>query len=208
MDKEQSKHSLEEYSSHLVFLPEKYLRKLILKYRRRHEGEEGLRFLDVGGGGGSARGTAAGFAYYILELDEGRTGKGIVHGDICNCPQVASSSYDIVYSRNVFEHLREPWLAAKECVRIVKKKGLLMHAAPFAWRYHPVPIDFYRYTHDGLKYLFERTGQVKTIFAGYDITIRRRDSRGKQKGKLDAPPVDELGGWRENWETIFVGTKI
>ncbi len=208
MNKEQKKYSTEEYSPHLVFLPDRYLRKLIWKYRDKHEGEEGLSFLDVGGGGGPARGAAAGFAYHVLEIDEGRTGKGVVHGDICHCPQIADGSYDVVYSRNVFEHLREPWRAAEECVRIVKRRGLLMHAAPFAWRYHPVPVDFYRYTHDGLKYLFERTGQVKTIFAGYDIAIRRRDSRGKQEGKLDAPPIDEMGGWRENWEAIFIGTKI
>jgi len=208
MNKEQKKYSTEEYSSHLVFLPDRYLRKLIWKYRESHEGEEGLSFLDVGGGGGPARGAAAGFVYHVLEIDEDRTGKGVVHGDICHCPQVANESYDIVYSRNVFEHLREPWKAAEECTRIVKRKGLLKHMAPFAWRYHPVPIDFYRYTHDGFKYLFERTGRVRTIFAGYDIDIRRRASRGMQEGKLDAPPIDELGGWRENWEAIFVGTKI
>jgi hypothetical protein len=80
--------------------------------------------------------------------------------------------------------------------------------APFSWRYHPVPLDCFRYTHTGLAYLFERTGQVETRLSGYDISNRRKNAMGgKVANGLDIPPKDHLGGWREHWLTIYVGRK-
>lgn len=99
-----------------------------------------------------------------------------------------------IFSNNVFEHIMEPWAAAAECVRILKKNGITIHIAPFSWRYHPVPVDYFRYSHDGLKHLFERTGEIETLLSAYDISERRKDHRGGKIGILDVPPVDELGG--------------
>lgn len=94
-------------------------------------------------------------------------------------------------------------------MRICKEGGLLICLAPFSWRYHPTPVDNFRYTHNGLKYLFERTGDVKTLLAGYDISNRRKNAKGgKISGGLDIVPTDDLGGWREHWLTIFIGEKI
>lgn len=209
MDYDWDKYSMEEYSPHLVFLPDKFLTKCIKKRRKACKGK--MYFLDVGGRKGRHRNKyAAGYEYHILDIDRKCKKHGAIYGDICGCPQIASGSYDVVFSHNVFEHLREPWRAAEECVRLTKKGGLLIHSAPFSWRYHPVPVDCYRYTHDGLEYLFRRTGLIKTVFAGYDdISNRRGDSRGgKLPGKLDVPPIDHMGGWRENWRAVFVGVRL
>ncbi|MEM0982797.1 MAG: class I SAM-dependent methyltransferase [Planctomycetota bacterium] len=172
--------------------------------------EPGMRFLDVGGRHGEFAHLAEGCAYVSLEIDEDARAEGTIIGDITSCPQIDSASFDVVFSNNVFEHVREPWRAADECVRICKPGGLLVHAAPFAWRYHPVPVDMFRYTHEGLRYLFERcevgkVGRCETVFAGYDIERRRRDHRGGKIGTLDVPPIDELGGWREHWRAVYVG---
>ena len=122
-------------------------------------------------------------------------------------PQVDSDSFDIVFSMNLLEHVESPWSAAKEMVRIVKPGGMLIQIVPFSWRYHPHPVDHWRFSHTGLQRLFVSTGQVETIESGYDITMRRKDHRGEFDDKSDAPPVDDLGGWREHWHSVWVGTK-
>lgn len=167
-----------------------------------------MSFLDVGGRNGEWAHIADGFEYSILDIEHSLSAHNVIVGDICDCPHITSEMYDVVFSHNLLEHVKEPWRAAEECVRIAKKGGLLVHIAPFSWRYHPFPEDHYRFSHSGLAYLFERTGQVKRLLSGYDISSRRVNSRGgKVPGGLDIPPIDDLGGWRENWLTIYVGRK-
>ncbi len=73
---------------------------------------------DVGGRDGRFRDLAARFEYAVLDLAP-RTDLGI-QGDICDCPQVKDPSHDIVYSRSLFEHVKEPWRAAASIERILK----------------------------------------------------------------------------------------
>ena len=114
-----------------------------------------------------------------------------------------------MFSINLLEHVADPWAAAAEMTRIARPGGLLMHLAPFAWRYHPFPEDYWRFSHTGLKMLFERTGRVSTLLSGYDIQMRRKDQRcAALPDNLDVPPVDQLGGWREHWHAIWVGRKL
>ena len=194
------------WSPHLKFVASSDVGALIARHRDSLPGPP--RFLDVGGRHGEFQHLAQGFAYHILEIDTRVQGDNVIFGDICDCPAVPSESFDVCFSNNVFEHLKEPWRAAEECVRITRRGGLMVHLAPFSWRYHPSPVDFFRYTHAGLAYLFERTGKVETLLAGYDISDRRKDHRGgKVEGGLDVPPVDELGGWREHWLTVVVCRK-
>lgn len=195
-----------QHSPDIRLLSRSEVKELIQEFRRERGG--GLRFLDVGGRHGEFQPFAEGFEYVALEIDQSARAPGVMIGDICHCPEIESASFDVVFSNNVFEHLREPWAAAAECVRLARPGGLIAQIAPFSWRYHPFPIDFYRFSHDGLRYLFERTGEVETVLCGYDISKRRVDSRGgKVAGNRDVPPIDELGGWRENWLTLYVGRK-
>ena len=89
------------------------------------------------------------------------------YGDICHCPEISDNQFDFIYIVNVLEHVKEPWEAAKECIRICKPDGVILVGAPFAWYYHKYPVDFWRFTPDGLQFLFERTGMVETIDAGF-----------------------------------------
>ena len=195
-----------EFSPHIKIVSRNDAFDFIAQYRAAHVGD--LTFLDVGGRHGEWKNVACNYNYSVLDLDPTASGTGLIVGDICSCSQIASETYDVVFSNNLLEHVREPWLAAEECVRITKVGGLLIHIAPFSWRYHPFPEDHYRFSHSGLAYLFERTKQVDTLMSGYDISKRRANSRGgKVIGNLDVPPIDELGGWRENWLTIYVAKK-
>lgn len=177
----------------------------ITQYCKEHKK---VNFLDVGGRLGKNK-IVKNVNYNILEINEKLKKPYIIHGDICRCPQISDEKYDIVFSNNVFEHIKEPWLAAKECIRITKIGGLNIHSTVFSWRYHPDPIDCFRYTHKGMKILFEQLNNMEELLSGYDLSCRRRDHRGgKVKGGLDLVPVDDLGGWREHWIVIYIGRKI
>ncbi len=191
-------------------------KKYIEEYRKSHKNPS---FLDVGGRSGVRKDYADGFEYIILEINKKLDAPDIIYGDICDCPQISDESYDVVFSNNVFEHIKTPWLAANECVRITKSGGLNIHITPFAWRYHPDPVDCFRYTHTGMKMLFEQSDNMEEVLSGYDISGRRGNHPSdeleeggnhgsKKNGGLDLVPVDELGGWREHWRVIYIGRKI
>lgn len=197
-----------KYSRHIKILEVGIMYDYILNYRKKcHNNNNNILFLDVGGI--KRVKNTDDFKYHILNIDNSIKNDNLIIADICNCPQILENTYDIVFSNNVFEHLSNPWLAAKECIRITKKGGLNIHNTVFSWRYHPVPIDCFRYTHYGLKVLFEQTNEIKELCSGYDITYRRKNDRGgKVKNNLDVPPIDKLGGWRENWSVIYIGEKL
>jgi SAM-dependent methyltransferase len=114
----------------------------------------------------------------------------------------SDNAFDIVFSYNVFEHLRYPWRVADECMRVIKPGGLCLTIAPFAWRYHPVPEDYFRFSHKAMESLFDK---LEVCVSGYDIHKRRKVQKGRYV--KDQPPIDKMGGWLESWETVFVGRK-
>jgi len=208
MQEYRGKFSSQEFSKYLKICKwETTARQIINNYTKAHAGKE-LSFMDVGGRHGEKLNFASGYRYNILEIDKSAKGPNLIYGDICSCGNIKNESYDVVFSSDVFEHIKEPWMAAEECVRITKAGGINIHVTLFSWRWHPVPTDTFRYTHSGMTHLFERTGKIKTIFAGYDLVRRRHNTMGgKMKDRVDAVPIDEMGGWRENWRVVFVGEK-
>jgi SAM-dependent methyltransferase len=143
-------------------------------------------FLDVGARRAERAHFAEGFRYVGLDIDP--AGPDVVQGDICACLGVPDASYDVVFSLDVFEHLERPWDAATECARIAKPVGLLIHRTLFAFRCHPYPVDYWRFSSQGLESLFLRTNAVETITEGYEIMHRRADRRGNRL--RDRPPID------------------
>jgi SAM-dependent methyltransferase len=83
--------------------------------------------------------------------------------------------FDIIYSNNVFEHLKKPWIACSNINKMLKNKGECITVVPFSQRYHEFPVDCFRYTHQGIKYSFENEMQIKIIHQGYDIDGRRNN---------------------------------
>lgn len=142
---------------------------------------------------------AEAFSYTNLDLSPGAN---TVVGDITDCPQIPDNSYDVLISVDVFEHIDRPWLAAAELARILRPGGLVYTSTLFSWRYHPCPIDFWRYTPEALEFLF--SGLV-TLEKGFDLTERRRDVR--KKAKEDPMRLDALGGWRENVRVFHAAVK-
>ena len=106
-------------------------------------------------------------------------------------------SCDVVLCTEVLEHLEEPAVAIGEMCRILKPNGKVILTVPFFWHIHEEPRDFYRYTHFGLQYLFEKGGfEVLEVspLSGYIVTFTqlsiyylRRFQRGsilQQSGRV------------------------
>jgi SAM-dependent methyltransferase len=125
--------------------------------------------------------------------------------DITGCADViADESFDIVYSSDVLEHINRPWRAAEEIARILRPGGIAVIWTLWAWRNHPCPIDYWRFSPECLEFLFE---SLCCLEKGYDLGKRRQDAMGHWKSGNDSVPIDELGGWRENWAVYCVAYK-
>lgn len=148
--------------------------------------------------------------YYGMDL-KSEGGANILIGDICAddyVPRHASFAgfFDVVYSNNVFEHLRRPWIAARNILALLKPGGLGIAIAPFAQRYHQSPEDYFRYTHVGMRSLFEDAAPIDVLACGYDLSGRRNDWQGSGEHN-DIVPVDRFGAWRETWFTLLIFRK-
>jgi SAM-dependent methyltransferase len=64
-------------------------------------------------------------------------------------------SFDAVLSLNVLEHVKDPFQAAREIMRVMKPGAELMCVAPFLQPLHGYPHHYYNMTAQGLKNLFE-----------------------------------------------------
>lgn len=57
---------------------------------------------------------------------------------------------------SVLEHSRRPWLIAANLERLLQPGGTLYLTVPFVWRVHAYPDDYFRFTPNGVRALFER----------------------------------------------------
>mmetsp|Transcript_86846 Transcript_86846/g.254168 ORF Transcript_86846/g.254168 Transcript_86846/m.254168 type:complete len:341 (+) Transcript_86846:98-1120(+) len=134
-----------------------------------------VNLLDVGGNSGKDYEKAMASLVNYTSLDfvavppsgMATTSNTIVGNVMKHNPTIADGSYDVVTALNVFEHLVAPWEAAEEMKRWTRDLGFIVVAVPFAWRYHAYPLDVLRYTHTEMRYLFERSGGVRTLYAAY-----------------------------------------
>lgn len=116
------------------------------------------RVLDAGGG------LAAKYKSLILKtaekytcLDSSGGGHVDVVGDVLNMP-FEDLNFETVVCNQVLEHVKQPTKLIVECYRVLKPGGCLICTAPFMEPIHSDPGDFFRYTSDGLKSMFEDVG--------------------------------------------------
>jgi SAM-dependent methyltransferase len=70
------------------------------------------------------------------------------------------ASFDTVLNIQVLEHTPDPGRLVAEMARVLKKDGVLILAAPFSFRLHEEPYDYFRYSPHGLNELCGRAGLV------------------------------------------------
>lgn len=170
--------------------------KVARDHVRQHK--SGGKFLEIGAQHNQVARYFPDFEYMTLDLR--KTADNVIVADICDCPQIVSGSFAVVFSIDVFEHIRKPWLAAQEIERILEPGGVVFVSTVFSWRYHPSPVDFWRFSPDALESLFP---SCETLAKTWDFIERRRNNL--KDGALE--PIDELGGWRENVRVNYVGRR-
>ena len=73
-------------------------------------------------------------------------------------------AFDTVVSFQVLEHTPDPEGLLREMARVLKKDGLLILTAPFSFRLHEEPHDYFRFTPHGLRFLCDKVGfDVRSI---------------------------------------------
>ena len=59
-----------------------------------------------------------------------------------------------VFCLSVLEHCEQPFRMAENITRLLTPGGTACIGAPFAWKFHGYPSDYWRFTHEGVKKLF------------------------------------------------------
>jgi SAM-dependent methyltransferase len=142
--------------------------------------------------------------------------------------------FGTVFCLSVLEHCANPFKMADNIQRILKPGGILFVSAPFSWRVHGYPDDYWRFTPSGLRLLFPeiqfnnddcclsttKPGDYYTIedFPRSEFDIRKGQAKG-QYGKLMAAIIKfvwryQLLPWLVRWPYLYppinanmIGTK-
>lgn len=81
----------------------------------------------------------------------------------------ASESFDIVISTQMLEHVKDPAKVLKEIYRVLKKEGVVFLSTHGIWEKHGSPNDYWRWTDDGLKILFNDFQNIEVMGCGGSI---------------------------------------
>jgi SAM-dependent methyltransferase len=92
-----------------------------------------------------------------------------VDGDICDLP-FRSASVDGVICKDVLEHVEQPQRAIDEIFRVLSGHGAILATVPYLHPYHGSPSeknrDLWRFTWEGVQWLFRRFSVVQIVPAG------------------------------------------
>ncbi|MEQ8551310.1 MAG: methyltransferase domain-containing protein [Cyclobacteriaceae bacterium] len=83
-----------------------------------------------------------------------------------NKTEISKEYCDIVWSIQVLEHVENYHLYLQEARRLLKSQGLVIASTHGQWKFHPDPIDYWRWTSDGLKETFRKNGFEIVDFFG------------------------------------------
>jgi SAM-dependent methyltransferase len=117
-----------------------------------------LSVLDYGAGGSPYRSLFESAIYHRADLPGGSEVDIVLTAD-CRLPQKLQE-YDVVLSTQVLEHVEDPLIYLKECLRALKPSGMLILTTHGIFEDHPCPVDFHRWTADGLVKLVSAAGFV------------------------------------------------
>jgi SAM-dependent methyltransferase len=100
--------------------------------------------------------------------------------------QILDKHFDVIIAEQVFEHLRDPYSAARNICSMLKDDGTFLIATPFLIRIHNYPGDYLRWTPQGL--------QVFLNVCGFDADVKSWGNRRAIVANFDEWPV--YNWWR------------
>jgi len=83
---------------------------------------------------------------------------------------LASGSIDAIVCDNLLEHVPEPKAVLREMQRVLKPGGVAFIGTPFIIGVHASPVDFYRWTDEGLRLLCKDFFEEKELGIAYGPT--------------------------------------
>lgn len=69
---------------------------------------------------------------------------------------LGGTKFGTIFCLSVLEHCRQPFRMAENLTRLLKPGGKICISAPFSFKFHAYPSDYWRFTHEGIKTLFPR----------------------------------------------------
>ena len=88
--------------------------------------------------------------YVGIDMQEG-VGVDVVHD--MEQPYM-SDEFQTVICCSVLEHCARPWLVANNIEAALRRDGNIFVSAPFVWRFHNYPNDYWRFSTEAFKVLF------------------------------------------------------
>ena len=127
---------------------------------RRHGGP--YRVLDVGCGEKPYEPFFAPYVEEYVGVDAVETKWADLVGPIESLP-VPDASFDLVLCNQVLEHCDDPRAAVRELRRVVAPGGCVLASTHGVYVYHPIPHDRWRWTHEGLEYMFREQAEWRSL---------------------------------------------
>ena len=134
-----------------------------LAFVERHVGQFEGPFLEVGskdyGSTQDLRSLLAGRGEYVGVDVEAGPGVDIVLDLTAPAEQIdrqlGGMRFGTIFCLSVLEHCRQPFLMAQNLARLLRPGGKLCVSVPFAWEFHGYPSDYWRFTSEGIRVLFD-----------------------------------------------------
>lgn len=87
--------------------------------------------------------------------------KSLAYPEFDICKETTDEKFDLIIAEQVFEHIEDPEDAAVNILKMLNDGGTFLITVPFLIKYHPAPLDMYRWTKPALKYFLEKRGYDK-----------------------------------------------
>lgn len=126
------------------------------------EGRAPVRILDVGCGVKPYYPFFAGVVSEYVGVDVVENPAADLLGSVESLP-VEDGSFDVVLCTQVLEHCDDPALAVRELRRVTAPGGRVLASTHGVQVYHPSPVDYWRWTHEGLRRLFEQNASWTSL---------------------------------------------
>jgi len=109
-----------------------------------------------------------------------------------------SNTFDLFFAMNVFEHLRQPFIAADEVLRVLKPGGKLHLHTAFLQPLHEEPVHFFNATEFGAREWLKNFEHVECEVTPnfnplYSIAWLADEIQKQVAGELGSDAADEIG---------------